>query len=254
MDNNENMEPEKFNPKEYQEDLLAGFNIQENLFEGAIESLISSFKKNVEELEAEFNEIIRIMPPEEDFDEDGNRMLRFRTLTGLHNQQSWQKEQWLALNEMRIIYLFKSLEISLKSLINTAYPSTNIRDFYKWDSIINFFKQKNIDVQKVSGYKEANELRSLNNNFKHSLNLDGDVKRIPEFKDAEFMDNPLIESFLERIVTKVKLFQISLIEEVRKDLYDFDEERLKNMAMDYFKRLSKDQADVFITKIREHYE
>ena len=254
MDNNGNMAPEKFNPKEYREDLLAGFSIQENLFEGAIESSISSLKKNIEELEVEFNEIIRIMPPDENFDENGHRTLRFRTLTGLHNQQSWQKEQWLALNEMRIIYLFKNLEISLKSLIKTSYPSTNIRDLYKWDSIINFFKQKNIGILKVSGYKEANELRSLNNNLKHSLNLDGDVKRIPEFKDVDFLDNPLIESFLERIIEKVKLFQMSLIEEVRKDLYDFDEKRLKNMAMDYSKRLSKDQADVFITNMREQYE
>ncbi len=248
------MEIEKFNPKEYREDLLAGFSIHENLFEGAVESLISSFKKSVEELETEFNKIVRIMSPEENFDEDGNRMLRFRMLTRLHNQQSWQKEQCLALNEMRIIYLFKSLEISLKSLINTAYPTTNIRDFYRWESIINFFKQKNIDVLKINGYKEANELRSLNNNLKHSLNLDVDVRRIPEFKHAEFIDNPLIELFLERIVTKLKFFQINLIEEVRKDLYDFDEERLTNMAKDCFKRLRKDQADVFIIKIREQYE
>lgn len=245
---------EEFNSKEYRENLLAAFSIQENLFENAIESLIFSFKKSVEELEAEFNELIKVLPPEEDFDEDGHRLLRFRTLTGIHNQQSWQKEQWLALNEMRVIYMFKNLEISLKSLIKTAYPSANIKDLYKWDSIINFFKQKNIDVSSLSGYWEANELRSLNNNLKHSLTIGADVRRIQEFKDAEYLDNPLIESFLTRVGSNVKCFQTNLIEEVRRDLYEFSEERLNSMAMDYFKRLNKNQAHLLITKIQELYE
>lgn len=248
------METEQLNPKEYKEDLLAGFSIQENLFEDAVKSLGSSIKKNIDDLETEFNKVASTMPSEENFDANGNRMPRFRILTRLHNLQSSQKQQWLAINEMRVLYLFKSLEISLKSLIATAYPSTNIRDLYKWDSIIYFFIQKDIDIKKVDGYKEANELRRLNNNLKHSQDLDADVMGILEFKNAEFIDSQMIESFLDRIDEKLKSFQRSLIKEVRRDLYDFDEERLNSIAKEYFKRLDKDQANILVTKIRQLYK
>lgn len=80
------------------------------------------------------------------------------TIVDYDSKMITAKEHLTVLAEMKIIYIFKSLETKIKSLLYTAYPQIKISDLYRWDSIVSVFK----------GYKEVLELQKVNNNLKHS--------------------------------------------------------------------------------------
>lgn len=56
-----------------------------------------------------------------------------------HIESYWIDQQLKSISEMQIINAFKNIEINIKTLINIAYPNVNTKEFYKWDSLIQFF-------------------------------------------------------------------------------------------------------------------
>lgn len=238
---------------------MAGYNFQENLFESVIEPTIKSLKQDIETHKRDIAHISGVLearlPGKDDFIFNSEGWRIFREFTAVRNQQEAAKDELMALNQVRVIYLFKNLEISLRGLIKAAYRNLNTKDLFKWESMISFFKQKNIDIQGINGYAEVDELRRLNNNLKHSEKLEGDVLNIREFKLKDEVDqNDQIDRFVARILPKVMDFQQALIEEVRKELYDFSEEKLGKMVEELFKRMPKQVAESFILKLKERYK
>jgi hypothetical protein len=46
-------------------------------------------------------------------------------------EAEWINDQLSALGEMKVLFLFKNLEISMKSLIKRSYEKVNVKNFYK---------------------------------------------------------------------------------------------------------------------------
>lgn len=80
----------------------------------------------------------------------------------------WSMEHLTVLSEMKIVYLFKSVEITMKSLIHTGYPQINTKDFFQWDIMASYFKSINIKITDFDGYVEVMELRKVNNTINPS--------------------------------------------------------------------------------------
>lgn len=214
------MNPEKFEEKYSNYNFLDGLCLQENLFESAIGPSIIKLQKDLLEIDIEMEKTLEALNSEQLFDEEGNRSLEFCIFTNLRHIHFCQNEQLLAINEMRVIYRFKTLEIFIKSLIKSFDESVNVRAFYRWENIIKYFEEKNIILSEINAYTEADELRKVNNNLKHSDAFDDDVKKISEFKNLEYFDSNSLDAFLIRIKENIKIFQNSLIEEVRGKMFN----------------------------------
>lgn len=56
-----------------------------------------------------------------------------------------------SLTEMKIVYLFKSLELTIKRFVIHAYPTIDIKSFFKWENIKEFFKGQGIGISHIEG-------------------------------------------------------------------------------------------------------
>lgn len=161
----------------------------------------------------------------------------------------WTCEHLTALSEMKIIYIFKSFEITMKSLITTAYPNKNTSDFFQWKNMMTFFKSLSIPVSDLEGYKETSDLRNVNNNIKHSNGIDEEVRKIAEFSSVFEFDYANLDSFYNRIKPRVETFSkqigLSLIE----DLFVFDESRISKITDDYARRMDSETLNTFVDKL-----
>ena len=159
----------------------------------------------------------------------------------LLGEQFWATQHLNTLSEMKIVYLFKCVEIAMKSLIRTAYPKTNTKDFYKWESMSSFLKTFNINVSTLRGYLEVNELRKVNNNIKHTDVVSDEVKIIKEFKDKGEFEFDDLEHFHDRVKVKSEEFIKDLGVAILVDLYTFDNGRIESIAKEYKNRMDADQ-------------
>jgi hypothetical protein len=112
-----------------------------------------------------------------------------------------------ALYEMKIIYLYRNIEISMKILIKQIEPK-NRKKCTKWKDIISFFlKSKNIKIYNLEGYRELNDLRIINNFIKHEGEmLTIKEKKIEEFKDEDELNCLSMKTFYTRVKPKFELF------------------------------------------------
>jgi hypothetical protein len=139
----------------------------------------------------------------------------------------WDKdrnnEQMYALNEMRIIYLFKHFETGMKLLVNIAYPETSSKDLYnlhKEQGMKSFWAKKKINLSELDGNSnnEITQLRDLSNTLKHG-SIQGDIWQIPEFvAPYNFFHSGNMESFYLRIQPAIDLFQKSLAKAIMQTL------------------------------------
>lgn len=253
---NENNEGEDFEfAKEYYpENPLAGFQPQENLLDNLLWSTLSTLYDQINKFEKEIERILDVLRTEANGNADfamNEGWYIYREMTGLRNQQAHLIDGLLVLNQLRVIYSFMNVELTLKSLIEQAYPRAKDKGLYKWENAINFFKQKDIEIQKLTGYIEVDQLRRLCNNFKHSQKLDTEIKNIPEFKNTDYIENRPIELFLLRIFSGVQSFQKELIEAVKKELHEYDDARLKSIAHDLRKKMSQEDIVKLIQNLKD---
>lgn len=142
-----------------------------------------------------------------------------------------------ALFEMKIAYLFKSIEIAMKSLIHSAYPKIK-KDFFMWDVMDSYFKSIDIKLSDFDGYIEVTELRKVNNSIKHNNTISTEIKKIREFKDEFFLTYLNIGKFHKRIKLKIEKFIIKLGEAIIQNLYSFDDYRIAKISDEFKLRMN----------------
>lgn len=218
-----------------------------NFFEVAIEENIKLLKEKIKFSEEKYEELSRKI--------DGKEV---STLTSEEEdsiyeacyhegniESSWQHLR--ALNEMRVIYLFKNLEISIKSIIKDAYPNTNTREFFKWQNLIDFLKEKNIPITTIDGYTDALQLKDVNNALKHSGAVPQHLIKVSEFISG--FNSEGLEQFAQRIRPRVEIFRESLSKEIAKERYDFDEDKIDAIVKEYHHRMDSEAFLTFIQKL-----
>lgn len=157
-----------------------------------------------------------------------------------------------SLSEMKIIYSFKHFETHLKLLLKGSYPKTDKSNLYKWDNLVGFLKTKKIKIKEIKNHKEINELRNLNNTIKHSNNiLTNETKNILEFKGKEKITYRDILNFYERVKNSLGVFISDLSEQIKIDLYEFDENRIEKISHDICLRMDENTIDRLIIKLKE---
>lgn len=159
-----------------------------------------------------------------------------------------------SLHEMKIIYLSKSIELSINHLINYAYPNVDSKLFFRWESVKGFLDNKGIAVAKLTCYEAYVELRKVNNCIKHSSKVNGAVAKIPEFNDQRTLEFEQLDVFYNRIKAKAPLFIRTLKDEIKKDLYDFSDTRLNLLVKEFYERMDEKTYLKFIVKLQNILE
>jgi hypothetical protein len=163
----------------------------------------------------------------------------------------YNEEELYAFFEVKIMYAQKHLEINIKRLITVAYNYSNTKSFFRWESLIDFFKEKGIDIKKLNGYKEVNQLREVSNFIKHDDNLDISLRHINEFKKNNTSNSARLEKFYQRIKSFPKEFLNSLMSAIYDQLYTFSEDRIAKMARDIMLRMDKKDIDKLIKALMD---
>jgi hypothetical protein len=173
----------------------------------------------------------------------------FNELGELFADDYWSMEHLNVLSEMKIIYLFKSVEITMKSLIHTGYPKINTKDFFQWDVMASYFKSINIKISDFNGYVEVTELRKVNNSIKHNNTINDDINKISEFTGETQFTYINTGRFHKRIKPKIQNFIKSLGQAIISDLYDFDDNRIEKISDDFKLRMNEDSLKIFANKL-----
>lgn len=160
-------------------------------------------------------------------------------------------EQLKSVGEMLIINAFKNIEINIKTLIEIAYPKVNSKDFYKWESLKQFFKNNNIQISKLKGYTEILHIKDVNNTLKHNGLLNDNIKKIEEFKDETEYNFVNLINFYERVKFNIPIFLNELVCEIKKDLFVFDESRIEEISNEYKLKMNNDDLKKFIEKLSQ---
>lgn len=165
------------------------------------------------------------------------------------------EDDLLALEEVRVVFLFRSVEIAIKEMIHIAFPNINSKDLYRWETIKSHLKVNGITVGNISGYQEIDSLRVVNNNIKHSSELSEDTKRSLSFwnSELEFTYNNL-RNFRKQAESKIRQFMEGLGEAIIEAAFNFDDSKLDTMACELAERLSSEQAGILIEKLRRKYK
>ena len=160
-------------------------------------------------------------------------------------------KELFAISEMKIIYAYKHFEIHLKFLIKASYPDTKESSFFKWESVIDFLKSKNIKLSDISNHKEIEELRNLNNSIKHSRNLiNNKTKNIKEFIKEKEIDYEDLLIFYKRIEKSSSNFIFSLAKHIEKDLYHFADERIESIDQKILLQMDDKTVQKLLQKLK----
>ncbi len=117
----------------------------------------------------------------------------FDNLLELQIEVASLRESLSSLGEMRIVYLYKCIEISIKNMLYTAYRIKP--DEFRWkDDKIIILEEKGISTKGINGYDEINELRKVNNTIKHSYSLHDDLSS--KFVDFRNVSTVRLRKFL----------------------------------------------------------
>jgi hypothetical protein len=172
----------------------------------------------------------------------------------LHIDTGFIEDKLNALAEMNIVYAYKDFEINLKKLISAAYQ-TEKKEFYKWETIMEFLKTKDIKPSKLEGFKEVNDLRNLNNHLKHSVSskIDSKIKGIKEFNGQDYLEHESISLFYKRIKNVPYTFLYAVSSEIYKDLFEYDTNRLEQLAKKIALRMERKSATILIDELNKLY-
>jgi len=175
----------------------------------------------------------------------------FKEIMDLLSDEYWSIEHLNALSEMTVVYLFKSVEITMKTLIHTAYPQINTKDFYQWDNMASYFKNINIKISDFDGYEEVLQLKKVNNSIKHNNTINEDINKIRDFTGETQFTFKNISNFNGRIKPKIQNFVKLLGQEIINDLFVFDDSRVEKISNDFKLRMTKDVLQKFATNLTD---
>jgi hypothetical protein len=164
------------------------------------------------------------------------------------------EEALLALEEMRLVFMYKSVEIAIKDMVIFAFPNLDPKEMYRWDVVKSHLKANGISIGELTGFQETNALRIINNNIKHSPDLTQESKNCLSCwrYENEFTAKNL-ELFCEDIKPKVIQFMECLGEAIIKSAYDFDDSKLEAIAAAIHEKLDREQVIELIEKLRTKY-
>ncbi|PIF43710.1 hypothetical protein CLU96_0622 [Chryseobacterium sp. 52] len=224
-----------------------------NIFENAVSKVENDLSKeinNAESNSAKLSEGISNYADNNNFIPTANDLEIFDKIQDYSIDQHIYTEYLTALSEMKIVYMFKTLEINMKTLIKTAYPHVNTKSFYQWENMVSFFSSTNIKISDIQGYQEAIELRKVNNCIKHTDLINNDVKNIREFTFLDYFDSNSITTFYDRIKECIKNFFKELTDLVIQDLFDFNPERIEKLCDDYSNRMDNEALKIFVDALK----
>lgn len=163
-------------------------------------------------------------------------------------------DELYALNEMKIIYAFKHLEINLKKLLSASYGDSSVSKQFKWENLKQFVNSKEINISAVEGYIEVNKLREVNNFLKHSDIEYAPIKKIIGIKSDAKINSESLEKFYSDLKKYPNIFLISLANKIYQDLYEFDDNKLSKIANSYALRMDERTAKIMMEKLLNIYK
>jgi hypothetical protein len=99
---------------------------------------------------------------------------------------------------------------------------------------------------------ELTELRIVNNNIKHHILINNQVKKIKEFNNSkEFKLMPLIE-FYNRVEKPALSFLKEIGESIISDIYEFDDSRIDKLVTEFKNRMNPEMLSEFSKKLKKH--
>lgn len=242
-----------FESKEHKKDTILSMHGRHvNLFANAIQEPVEKLKYQIK-TDIEQRDLLwaKLSGEEEPTAED---LDIYEGIADLAEAIEWNSNQLYALNEMRVIYLFKDIEIEMKTLLNTAFASVNIKKLFNWEVISTVCKENNIRLEEIDGYKQVNELRQLNNSIKHSDYLDDNCVKIIGINGSDEEDySEALENFCNQIEPKIATFKERFAKLVADELYEFPISKLNGMAMDLTERMDKEDALRYIERLKHWF-
>ena len=237
-------------------------------FEDAVNPRAVELGRDIEKLQNTLNELNEKLTGEM-VDEYGNQLESdhqqgrpsdhdleiYDEIGGLYYDFQILEEQLLSIETMKLVYLYKNFEILLKDIIAEAFPKVNKRDLFQWENVKSFLNSNGIMFGNIQGYSAVNELRIVNNNIKHSGEIDDLTKKqnIPEFHGKEYFDYSSIVSFYSRIKNEPKAFLANLAEELIKYLFVFDDQKIEKIVAEYKDRMDEKSGKMLIAELSKIY-
>lgn len=208
----------------------------EKLLESAIEKLHTELENATKELAEEIKK------------EDNDRYSNAPSIE--YERFSIQGRLW-SIYEMIIVNDYKEFELILKRLLKASldFEEKNFRSF---DNLKPILKDKGIDFTEVKNYNDINDLRKVNNHIKHSkiVQIPNDLKQILEFKGEDKLSYLELMQFHKRVKDLRSGFILDLKEKIISHLYEFDENRINNIASKLLKRMDSNQINILIKKLK----
>lgn len=152
--------------------------------------------------------------------------------------------------EMIIVNDYKEFELVLKKLLKATLDIEE-KDYRGFKDIKTLLKDKGIKIPSLPYYNEMNDLRKVNNHIKHSISNENlkELQNIPEFKNEKSITYEKLVLFHRRIKDLRIQFIWSLKWEIYSYLYDYDEDRIKNIANRIIRRMDEKDIDLLIHEL-----
>lgn len=192
-----------------------------DLFDNASAIAFESLIKKYEDSKSERTELVKKLDNSIEDNESiptHQEIEIFKEIMDLLSDEYLSSEHLNSLSEMTVVYLFKSVEITMKTLIHTAYPQINTKNFYQWKNMVSFFDSINIKISDFDGYEEVLQLKEVNNSIKHNNTINKDINKIRDFTGETQFTFKNISNFNRRIKPKIQNFIKLLGQEIINDL------------------------------------
>ncbi|WP_215810671.1 hypothetical protein [Vibrio alginolyticus] len=118
----------------------------------------------------------------------------------------------LALIEMKVMFLYKEIEIRLKQIISTYY-SQKTSQLSNLRALNSCFASNGVALEEINGYQFIDDLRRVNNDLKHSLKINAS-KKIKVFKSKTKFDSESLGVFLNLASYEIESFFKLLIRKI----------------------------------------
>lgn len=165
---------------------------------------------------------------------------------------NYKEEQLIAIEEIKIIHLYRNLEVIIKKLLRAAF-NIDISSMYRWNNIESFLNGKKIDFKSITHYEEVNNLRLVNNHLKHWV--EGEKSKIEHISglNGDKISHEDLLNFYNKTKNKPLIWFFELKDKIYDNLYVFDDDRLNNISEHFALRMDNVTAKKFIKNLLKKY-
>lgn len=162
------------------------------------------------------------------------------------------QERLLSVYEMIIVNDYKEFELIIKRLLKASLDFDE-KDFRSFENLKPLLKNKGISLAEVDNYNDINDLRKVNNYIKHSKirEIPDDLKQIKEFRSTKNLSYLELMLFHQRVKDLRYNFIFDLKGNIYSYLYEFDDNRIENIAKRMMKRMGTEHINLLIQKLKE---